>query len=145
MASHASTYLSHLVHARELGIELVSCEPERGFCAMRLPWRAELVGDPEREILHGGAITTLLDTLGGAAVFARNLPAQATLDLRIDYLRPARARADLIGEAECHRFTRHVAFVRGLCHQGDPERPVALMTCTFVLADRISAVGGIET
>jgi hypothetical protein len=38
-----------------------------------------------------------------------------------------------------------VSFVRGLCHQGDPARPVALMTCTFVLADRISAVGGIET
>jgi uncharacterized protein (TIGR00369 family) len=143
MASHAFTYLNHLVHARALGIELVACDPDRGFCAMRLPWRAELVGDPEREILHGGVITTLLDTLGGAAVFARSLPAQATLDLRIDYLRPARARADLIGEAECHRHTRHVAFVRGLCHQGDPQRPVALMSTTFVLADRISAVGGI--
>ena len=121
----------------------MSCEPERGFCAMRLPWRAELVGDPEREIIHGGAITSLLDTLGGAAVFVRNLPAQATLDLRIDYLRPAVARADLIGEAECYRFTRHVAFVRGLCHQGDAAQPVAVLTTTFVLADRISAVGGI--
>ena len=144
MQSHAHTYLKHLAHARELGIELVSCEPERGFCAMRLPWRAELVGDPEREIIHGGAITSLLDTLGGAAVFVRNLPAQATLDLRIDYLRPAVARADLIGEAECYRFTRHVAFVRGLCHQGDAAQPVAVLTTTFVLADRISAVGGIR-
>jgi uncharacterized protein (TIGR00369 family) len=143
MASHAFTYLKHLVHAQELGIELVSCDTDRGFCAMRLPWRAELIGDPEREILHGGAITTLLDTLGGAAVFARSLPAQATLDLRIDYLRPALARADLIGEAECYRHTRHVAFVRGVCHQGDPQRPVALMATTFVLADRIAAVGGI--
>jgi uncharacterized protein (TIGR00369 family) len=144
MSSHALTYLNHLAHARELGIELVRCDPERGFCAMRLPWRAELVGDPEREILHGGVITTLLDTLGGAAVFVRNLPAQATLDLRIDYLRPAVARADLIGEAECYRATRHVAFVRGLCHQGDPAQPVAVLTTTFVLADRISAVGGIS-
>lgn len=143
MGSHAFTYLSHLAHAQELGIELLKVEPERGFCVMRLPWRGELVGDPERDILHGGVITTLLDTLGGAAVFARNLPAQATLDLRVDYLRPAAARVDLIAEAECYRHTRHVAFVRGLCHQGDPARPIATLTATFVLADRISAVGGI--
>jgi uncharacterized protein (TIGR00369 family) len=143
MSSHAFTYLNHLPHAQQLGIELLRVEAERGFCAMRLPWRAELVGDPEREILHGGAITTLLDTLAGAAVFARSLPAQATLDLRIDYLRPAVARVDLIAEAECYRYTRHVAFVRGVCHQGDAERPVATMTTTYVLADRISAVAGI--
>lgn len=129
-------FLQHLQHARELGIELVSSDGATGSCSMRLPWRAELVGDPEREILHGGVITSLLDTLGAAAVIARGLQVQATLDLRVDYLRPATARLDLTAEAECYRFTRHIAFVRGICHQGEATRPVANLTATFVLADR---------
>lgn len=134
-------FLAHLPHAKELSIELLSVDEALGRCAMRLPWRAELVGDPEREILHGGVITSLLDTLGAAAVIARGLAVQATLDLRVDYLRPAAARLDLTAEAECYRHTRHIAFVRGVCHQGDPERPVANLTATFVLADRHSWVG----
>jgi acyl-coenzyme A thioesterase PaaI-like protein len=66
---------------------------------------------------------------------------QATLDLRIDYLRPAAALKDLLAEAECYRVTRHVAFVRGVCHQGDAERPVANLTATFIVADRVVPVG----
>lgn len=133
-------FLSRLPHARELGIEFVSMDPVRGHCALRQPWRAELVGDPERQILHGGVITTLLDTLGAAAAVARGVPAQATLDLRVDYLRPATPQLDLIAEAECYRVTRHVAFVRGVCHQGDPARPVASLTATFIVADRLTPV-----
>jgi uncharacterized protein (TIGR00369 family) len=136
----SAIFLEQLPHARELGIELLVAE-ERGFCSFRLPWRAELVGDPERQILHGGVITTLLDTLGAAAVIARGVRVQATLDLRIDYLRPAAALKDLLAEAECYRVTRHVAFVRGVCHQGDPERPVANLTATFIVADRVVPVG----
>ncbi|HEX6243187.1 MAG TPA: PaaI family thioesterase [Polyangiales bacterium] len=135
------TFLAQLPHARELGIELISFDRAAGRCAFRQPWRAELVGDPERQILHGGVITSLLDTLGAAAVIARGVKAQATLDLRVDYLRPAAAQRDLIAEAECYRVTRHVAFVRGLCHQGDVERPVANLTATFVVADRVVPVG----
>lgn len=135
------TFLAQLPHARELGIELISFDRAAGRCAFRQPWRAELVGDPERQILHGGVITSLLDTLGAAAVIARGVKAQATLDLRVDYLRPATAQRDLIAEAECYRVTRHVAFVRGVCHQGDVERPVANLTATFVVADRVVPVG----
>jgi uncharacterized protein (TIGR00369 family) len=136
----AAIFLQGLPHARELGIELLASEA-RGFCRFRLPWRAELVGDPERQILHGGVITTLLDTLGAAAVIARGVRLQATLDLRIDYLRPATAQQDLVAEAECYRVTRHVAFVRGVCHQNDAERPVANLTATFIVADRVVPVG----
>lgn len=138
----ARQFLDWLPHAAALGIQFVSADRVRGRCVMRLPWRAELVGDPEREILHGGVITSLLDTLGGACVAARGIPVQATLDLRIDYLRPAVARMALVGDAECYRVTRHVAFVRGVCHQGDAERPVANLTACFILAqDREGAEG----
>jgi uncharacterized protein (TIGR00369 family) len=135
-------FLEALPHGKALGIELVSVDPARGGCVFRLPWRAELVGDPERQILHGGVITALLDSLGAAATIARGLFMPATLDLRIDYLRPARACNDLIAEAECYRTTRQIAFVRGVCHQGDPERPVANLTATFVIGARASEVLG---
>jgi uncharacterized protein (TIGR00369 family) len=140
-AELAATFLAQLPHVRELGLELVSVDEAAGRCSLRQPWRAELVGDPERQILHGGVITSLLDTLGAAAVIARGVRTQATLDLRVDYLRPATAQQDLIAEAECYRVTRHVAFVRGVCHQGDATRPVANLTATFVVADRVVPVG----
>lgn len=137
-----AVFLQRLPLARELGIELVSVDAARGFCAIRQPFRPELIGDPDRQTLHGGVITYLLDTLAAAATITRRVPAQATLDLRIDYLRPATAQGDLVAEAECYRVTRHVAFVRGVCHQGDRERPVANLTATFMLADRVTPVGG---
>jgi uncharacterized protein (TIGR00369 family) len=135
-------FLEFLPHGMALGIEIVSIDVARGGCSMRLPWRAELVGDPEQQILHGGVITALLDTLGAATTIVRGLFQPATLDLRIDYLRPASAQMDLIAEAECYRTTRHIAFVRGLCHQGDRERPVANLTATFMHGERLSSVGG---
>ncbi|MDB4972635.1 MAG: hypothetical protein JWN48_976, partial [Myxococcaceae bacterium] len=44
-------------------------------------------------------------------------------------------RIELVGDAECYRVTRHIAFVRGTCHQGDPTRAVASLTATFVLQE----------
>jgi uncharacterized protein (TIGR00369 family) len=134
VSSWVEQFVIALPYARALGIELISQDP-RGHCVLRLPWREDLVGDPASEVLHGGVITGLLDTLGAAAVLARKLRLQATLDLRIDYLRSAAPRVDLLGDAECYRVTRHVAFVRGSCHQGDPGRPVANLTAAFILRE----------
>jgi acyl-coenzyme A thioesterase PaaI-like protein len=152
-------FVQAVPHASALGLELLRVDMGTGTCAMRQPWREELIGDPERGVVHGGVITTLLDTLGGVCVFARGArvevagsPAaaqpprfvmpQATLDLRIDYLRPASPGLDLFAEGECHRVTRHVAFVRGVCHQGDPQKPIAHMTAAFVIADRPELIAG---
>jgi uncharacterized protein (TIGR00369 family) len=127
-------FIAFVPQARELGIRLESYDAYTGRCVMRLPFREELIGDPARGFVHGGVMTTLLDTLGGATAIARGIKVRATLDLRIDYLRPAVRGADLLAYAECYRVTRHVAFVRGSCHQGDLQRPVAELTATFVLA-----------
>ncbi|HQY60355.1 MAG: PaaI family thioesterase [Myxococcales bacterium] len=84
---------------RFLGIR---CEEVReGYARLRIPFRAELVGDPMRPALHGGVLSTLADTAGGAAVWTGLRDARgrvSTIDLRIDYLRPARL-ADLVCEA----------------------------------------------
>lgn len=127
-------FLRFIPHARALGIEMLSADDEGG-CVMRQPWREELIGDPVRNAVHGGVITTLLDTLGGHCVVARGVIPQATLDLRIDYLRPATFGLDLVAEGQCYHTTRHVAFVRATCHQGDRARPIANMTAAFVLDD----------
>ena len=135
MRRYVEQFVTHLPHARALGVELVSCDELLGRVVVRQPWREELVGDPSTGVLHGGVITALLDTLGCACVIARARRPQGTLDLRIDYLRPATTRQELLGDAECYRVTRHVAFVRGTCHHGDPARAVASLTATFVLRE----------
>lgn len=120
-------------HHRALGLELLACSPEG--VTVRLPYRPDLVGDPVSGVLHGGVITTLLDTTCGCAAFAR-LPTPrrvATLDLRIDYMRPAQAGHDVIAVAQCYRLTKQIAFVRAIAHDGDPDKPVASTAGTFAI------------
>ena len=52
------------------------------------------------------------------------MEAIATLDLRIDYLKPATIGEDLFARAECYRLTRQIAFVRSVAYQRDPQQPV---------------------
>jgi len=118
---------------RALGLQIESIAPDRVFA--RLPWRENLVGHPETRILHGGAISASMDAICGASVFVALKQAMriATLDLRIDYLRPAAPDEDVICEATCYRITEKVAFTRGLAHQGDPADAVAAVAGTFML------------
>ncbi len=123
---------------RALGLELFDFDRAASSATMRLPYRPELAGDPRTGVLHGGAITTLLDACAGAAVFVRLWSPDpiATLDLRIDYLRPATPGRDTFARAVCYHVTRSVAFVRALAHHGEPERPIASASATFMLGTR---------
>jgi uncharacterized protein (TIGR00369 family) len=125
--------ITRLPQFKALGLELVKIEPDH--CVMALEQRDELLGDPERGVLHGGVVTTLLDSVCGTAVFAGGQPNStvATLDLRLDYLRPARPDQRLIGEATVYRRTRNVAFVTGEAYQDDDTKPVARCTASFML------------
>jgi uncharacterized protein (TIGR00369 family) len=122
-------------HAAALGMHLVSREGNR--CIVRVPYAAHLVGDPDTGVIHGGVITAVLDNVSGMAV--RNdagvgdAAGIATLDLRIDYMRPAEPRCDLFTEAECYRTTANVAFVRGWAYERDRNDPVATSVATFML------------
>ena len=87
-------------------------------------------------MLHGGAITTLLDACAGASVFLRlkaPLPI-ATLDLRVDFLGRAPAHHHVFARAECYRATASVAFVRAVAYVNDPEDPFASAAATFALS-----------
>jgi uncharacterized protein (TIGR00369 family) len=120
-------------HMDVLGMDTVSAAD--GVAIIRLPWRADLVGDPETGVLHGGVVTTLIDTASGlAAITGLETPEPvATLDLRIDYLRPATPRVDLFARAECYRLTSRIAFVRATAYQSDPDDLVASSVSTFML------------
>lgn len=133
LASINRAFASHIPFNNALGIELI--EIGDAFAQQHLPVGPHLVGDPERGTIHGGVITTLLDSCCGAAVFmALEKPAyMATLDLRIDFLRPADASTSLSGRAECHRRNDQVAFVRCIAWQDDPNDPVAVGNATFVI------------
>lgn len=80
----------HIPFHRWLGVEVA--EVSEGRATLRVPFRPELVGDPERPALHGGVLSAVADAAGGAAVWTRIGPSDrvSTIDLRVDYLRPAR-------------------------------------------------------
>ena len=102
----------------KLGFEVVDFDPDFTGVTIKLPYRDDLVGNPETGVIHGGAITALMDASCGISVFLRkgNPRPIATLDLRIDYLRAADPGEDVIAHAECYKLARSVAFVRAVAH-----------------------------
>jgi len=121
-------------HGRALGLQFVAGGED--WAELCLPWREELVGVPESGILASGAIVSLIDTASGASVWAKlgTFRPIVTLDLRLDYLRPAVRGETVHARCECTKITRSIAFVRGVAHGGDPGRPVALSAATFMLS-----------
>ncbi len=119
--------------ARALGVVVLAHGDARA--KVSLPYREDLVGDPDTGVIAGGVITTLLDHCCGHAVHAAltDETSLATLDLRIDYMRPARPGLQIVAEAHCYKVTRSVAFVRATAHDGDPADPVATAQAAFML------------
>lgn len=122
-------------HGDALGIRYRAHGPD--WCELALPFDPRLIGDVERGVLASGPIIALLDMATSVAVWMKRggfLP-HATLDLRVDYLRPAVAGREVIGRGECYRVTRSVGFVRGVAHDGDPDDPVAHVAGTFMFME----------
>jgi uncharacterized protein (TIGR00369 family) len=123
----------HTPHARLLGMKVLETGP--GLAVVMLPYRVELIGDPLRKVVFGGAITTLLDHASGLAVACAldALRPIATVDLRVDYVRAAAPGCDLTARVECYKVTRNVAFVRGIAYEHTPDDPFASCLGTFML------------
>lgn len=113
---------AYIAFNRVLGLEVIEFSPERA--AFSLEKRPELIGNAQRQALHGGVISATLDAVGGmvamAALVHRADTAEeavagmmrvGTIDLRIDYLRPATAER-YVATARPLRIGRTVAVTR---------------------------------
>lgn len=127
---------SGAAHTHALGFAYDGLEGDR--VRIRAPWREDLVGDPDTGVLSGGLVTALLDHAGGLAVWIAldRFEPIATLDLRVDYMRAAEPRRDLVAEARCYRLTHSIAFVRAWAFEDSPDDPVAAAQATYVLSGR---------
>lgn len=121
---------------RLLGMVVHELRP--GHCELRVAARPELVGDPFRPALHGGVVSALADTAGGLAVFSQVGPEDrvSTLDMRVDYLRPARVDQTLRALATVMRMGNRVGVVDILLVQDDETAPVARSTAVYNVVRR---------
>ena len=130
----AQQFIAALPHCRALSMRVTSVGA--GKASLSMPWSPDIVGDPRTGVIHGGAVSALMDTSGGAAVLAHPTGpvSTATMDLRIDYMRAASPHQTITAHAVCHHVTRSVAFVRAEAFDEEPEKgPVAVANGAFTL------------
>jgi uncharacterized protein (TIGR00369 family) len=122
-------------YSRELGLQLHAVRPD--WCVIRAPYDPRTVGNPQTGVVHGGVITALLDSCYGLAIFVRmaRLRPMATLDLRIDYLKPATPGRDILGGAFCYKLGHELAFVRGAAYHDSPDDPIATSSAIFMFTE----------
>ncbi|ATQ41167.1 PaaI family thioesterase [Caulobacter mirabilis] len=118
-----------------LALKLETLSIDRDGSVLKVPYDEKLIGDPETGVIAGGVVTTLLDHACGQAVHAAmtEFKTIATLDLRIDYMRPAEPGKDIFAKAHCYKATRSVAFVRAVAYDDSPDDPVAAAQAAFML------------
>lgn len=131
MSHSPQQFIEALPFAHALDMRLDGIE--EGRVLMSMPYDPRLVGDPATGVLHGGVVFALLDTAAGLAATLH--PASgggtATLDLRLDHMRPATPGQRIRAEAFCYNMTRSVAFVRAVATDDDSSRPVATASGAF--------------
>lgn len=132
MFNHVAEWLCQIPHSRILQIEFV--QAERGRATLSLPYQERLIGDRRTGVLHGGVITALIDNTCALSIFSllEEPSGYPTLDLRIDYLRPATPGLPVYCTAECYRMGREIAFTRATAYQDGNTQPVAYGVATFM-------------
>ncbi|OUS05414.1 phenylacetic acid degradation protein [Rhodobacterales bacterium 52_120_T64] len=119
-----------------LEMDLKIEQADKNGVQIRMPFNPDFCLDEEGTMLHGGVLTALLDSAFGLANFLAidDVQTMATLDLRVDYLRPAKSRADVMVFADCYRQTRHIAFGSGkIWFDTGNKEEVARGSATFAL------------
>lgn len=128
----AERFIGLLQHCQVLGMQVKEADAES--LTIELPYSETHVGNPSSGVIHGGVLTTLMDTACGTMVI-NALPEFElcpTLDLRVDYVRAAEPKKSIFAFAEAYRVSRNVVFTRCTVHQGDVNEPVANCVATFM-------------
>lgn len=120
-------------HAGRLGIRYHG--HNEAWIEFALPYAADLVGNEDSGVIASGPIIATMDIATSMAVWSRlgRFVPHATMDLRIDYLRPARVGRTVIGRAECLRIARSIAFTRGIAYDEEAGDPIAHVAATFMV------------
>ena len=132
----AARFVGQLTQCRKLGLTVH--EASEHHVLIELPYSAELIGYPDTGVIHGGVVTTLMDTACGSAVVCaifekfNSLEISPTLDLRVDYMKPAEPNKPIYGFAECYRMSSSVAFTRAIAYQDSIDEPIAHAVGSFM-------------
>jgi uncharacterized protein (TIGR00369 family) len=120
-------------HNNFLGLEIVHLEHARAV--LRVPYSERLAGNATTGVLHGGVITTAIDSACGVSVITAlgKRMGIATLDLRIDYLKPAQPGQAVTAAAHCYKVTRNICFVRAIAYHADRDDPIANCAASFMI------------
>ena len=140
--AQANNFLQILPHCKKLGMKVVTASD--GQLTVELPYNPEILGMDPAGYVHGGILTTMMDTVCGFAVTSA-LPTPEfcpTLDLRMDHMRRASIKGSIFAWAECYKITRNVCFTRGYAYQDDPENPIVHCVATFVRSGKTWGKGG---
>jgi uncharacterized protein (TIGR00369 family) len=76
---------------RLIGLELTRAA--EGEVEMRLPWQEAFRREEGSDWYHGGVLSALIDIAGDYAIASKLRRWVPTIDLRVDYLRPAKEGA----------------------------------------------------
>jgi len=135
-------------HTNSLDVTFYKYDEDSGKISLKMPYHESLVGNPDTGVIHGGAITTLLDTCCGAAVAIciADESVSPTLDLRIDHMTAAEPHKAIIAEAEVYRMTKSIAFVRGCAIEEGSGIVLANAVATFMLMEQQNKrfMGGLD-
>lgn len=98
--------------------------------------RAELAG-PDGA-LSSAAVFGMVDSVCGMALWTRRGIAghQVTIDLRVDFMRPAPIDRTLIVRAWCTAISGQIAYMGACGYDEDPADPVCTAAASFMMFDR---------
>ena len=141
-----SYYLEFLPFNKVLGIEIDHLDYDTGEAVTRFSMQENLIGNSVARILHGGVTASVLDLTGGLSgliscvkqyefashdTLYEKLTAMATVDMRVDYLRPGRGEAFTCKSRVIRAGSRIVVSKMDLFNETD--RRIATGTATYII------------
>lgn len=126
-----SRFVGSLAQCQHLGIRPMSATDNE--LVLELPYSQHIVGNPETGVIHGGAITTLMDTASGTVVICAlpEFELCPTLDLRVDYMAAAEPEKPVFAHAVAYKVTRNIIFTRCEAYQ-EEGKTIARCVATFM-------------
>lgn len=131
-AKAANDFMRQVGYGGLLNVEYSNAGED--WVELTIDWRSDLVGDPASGVMASAVVISLLDNATSMSIWQKHgtVIAQATMDLRVDYLRPSPPGKRLYGRGICYHLSRKIGFVRGIAHNGDMDDPLAYASGTFI-------------